>query len=234
VRDIAKGLRHCRQDEQFSTEPLRAVGGHLGMGFYQDRIVPHLVRLSMRNEMLVPYRRRIVPAAEGRVLELGIGSGVNLPLYSTGVREVIGFDPSAKLLDMARGAARPLARLIELVEGSAETIPLEDASVDSVVSTWTLCSIPDVARALAEVRRVLNPSGHFLFVEHGRSPDASVRRWQDRLTPIWKRLAGGCHLNRAIPQLLQDSGFQIEHLETGYMRGPKTMTFMYEGHARPR
>lgn len=204
------------------------------MGFYQDRIVPHLVRLSMRNEVLAPYRRRIVPAAEGRVLELGIGSGVNLPLYSVGAREVIGLDPSAKLLEMAGEAARPLARPIELLEGSAETIPLDDASVDTVVSTWTLCSIPDVTRALAEVRRVLNPSGQFLFVEHGRSPDANVRRWQDRLTPMWKRLAGGCHLNRAIPELLQGSGFHIERLETGYMRGPKAMTFMYEGRARPR
>jgi len=204
------------------------------MGFYQDRIVPHLVRLSMRNEVLAPYRRRIVPAAEGRVLELGIGSGVNLPLYSASVREVIGLDPSAKLLEMAGEAARPLARPIELLEGSAETIPLDDASVDTVVSTWTLCSIPDVTRALAEVRRVLNPSGQFLFVEHGRSPDANVRRWQDRLTPMWKRLAGGCHLNRAIPELLQGAGFHIERLETGYMRGPKAMTFMYEGRARPR
>jgi ubiquinone/menaquinone biosynthesis C-methylase UbiE len=204
------------------------------MGFYQDRIVPHLVRLSMRNEVLVPYRRRIVPAAEGRVLELGIGAGANLPLYSTAVREVIGLEPSAKLLEMAREAARPLARPIELLESSAETIPLEDASVDTVVSTWTLCSIPDVTRALAEVRRVLSPSGQFLFVEHGRSPDANVRRWQDRLTPIWKRLAGGCHLNRAISELLQDAGFHMERLETGYMRGPKAMTFMYEGRARPR
>jgi ubiquinone/menaquinone biosynthesis C-methylase UbiE len=204
------------------------------MGFYQDRIVPHLVRLSMRNEVLVPYRRRIVPAAQGRVLELGIGSGVNLPLYSASVREVIGLDPSAKLLEMAGEAARPLARPIELLEGSAETIPLEDTSVDTVVSTWTLCSIPNVTRALAEVRRVLKPSGQFLFVEHGRSPDANVRRWQDRLTPMWKRLAGGCHLNRAIPELLQGAGFHIERLETGYMRGPKAMTFMYEGRARPR
>jgi ubiquinone/menaquinone biosynthesis C-methylase UbiE len=204
------------------------------MGFYQDRIVPHLVRLSMRNEVLVPYRRRIVPAAQGRVLELGIGSGVNLPLYSASVREVIGLDPSAKLLEMAGEAARPLARPIELLEGSAETIPLEDTSVDTVVSTWTLCSIPNVTRALAEVRRVLKPSGQFLFVEHGRSPDANVRGWQDRLTPMWKRLAGGCHLNRAIPELLQGAGFHIERLETGYMRGPKAMTFMYEGRARPR
>src|SRR6266508_1452535 len=142
------------------------------MGFYQDRIVPHLVRLSMRSDVLAPYRRRIVPFAEGRVLEIGVGSGCNLPLYSPRVGNVIGLDPSAKLLDMAREAARPLTRPIELLESSAEMIPLENASIDTVVSTWTLCSIPDATRALAEVRRVLKPSGCLLFVEHGRSPDA--------------------------------------------------------------
>ncbi len=186
----------------------------------------------MRNEVLVPYRRRIVPAAEGRVLELGIGAGANLPLYSTAVREVIGLEPSANLLAMAREAARPLARPIALLESSAETIPLDDASVDTVVSTWTLCSIPEVARALVEVRRVLKPSGQFLFVEHGRSPDANIRRWQDRLTPLWKRLAGGCHLNRAVPSLIEGAGFRIDQISTGYMRGPRIATFMYEGRAR--
>lgn len=203
------------------------------MGFYQDRIVPHLVRLSMRNEVLMPYRRRLVPAAEGRVLELGVGSGCNLALYAPHARELIGLDPSPRLLDMARDAARSLGRPIELLEGSAETIPLDDASVDTVVSTWTMCSIPDLARALADVRRVLKPSGQLLFVEHGRSPDANVRRWQDRLTPVWKRVAGGCHLNRAIPDIIEGAGFRIEEITTGYLQGPKVATFMYEGRARP-
>jgi ubiquinone/menaquinone biosynthesis C-methylase UbiE len=120
------------------------------------------------------------------------------------------------------------------LKGSAEAIPLESKSVDTVVTTWTLCTIPEVARALSEMRRVLKPGGRLLFVEHGRSPDPNVRCWQDRLTPLWKRIGGGCHLNRAIGQLIEESGFRIENINTGYMKGPKPMTFMYEGSARPK
>jgi len=135
---------------------------------------------------------------------------------------------------MARGAGRKAGGAIELVEGSAEAVPLEDRSVDTVVTTWTLCSIPDPRRALAEMHRVLRPGGRFLFVEHGLAPDPKVRWWQDRITPAWKRVGGGCHLNRAIAQLIEEAGFQFERLDTGYMRGPKPMTFMYEGRARLR
>ena len=204
------------------------------MGFYSDRIVPILTDLSMRNRELRPYRERIVGAAEGRVLEIGVGSGRNLFLYPARVQRVIGIDPSRKLLAMAREAARGTVRDIELLEGSAGAIPLEKASIDTIVSTWSLCSIADAPRALGEMLRVLKPGGRFLFVEHGRAPDASVRWWQDRLTPIWKRLGGGCHLNRAIAELIGDAGFQIESLNTGYMRGPNPMAFIYEGTARPR
>jgi ubiquinone/menaquinone biosynthesis C-methylase UbiE len=186
----------------------------------------------MRQAPLAPYRRRVVPAAEGRVLEIGVGSGLNLPLYSAAATEVVGLDPSAKLLSMAGAASRVTARRIELLEGSAEAIPLEDASVDTVVTTWTLCTIPDVRRALEETRRVMKPTGRLLFAEHGRSPDAHVRRWQDRLTPIWRRLGGGCHLNRPMSRLLEDAGVGIERMENSYMPGPKPMTFMYEGSAR--
>jgi len=122
---------------------------------------------------------------------------------------------------------------VELLEGSAEAIPLEDGSVDVVVTTWTICSISDVPRALQEVRRVLTPSGRLLFVEHGLSPDAAVVRWQHRLTPVWRRIAGGCHLDRPVSQLIEGSGFRIEQLQTGYMKGPRVMTFMYEGSASP-
>ena len=111
---------------------------------------------------------------------------------------------------------------------------LDDKSVDTVVTAWTLCTIPGVTRALSEMRRVLKPSGRLLFVEHGRSPDPNVRRWQDRLTPLWRRIGGGCHLNRAISQLIEESGFRIERMDTGYMKGPKPMTFMYEGSARSK
>jgi SAM-dependent methyltransferase len=123
---------------------------------------------------------------------------------------------------------------LELIEGSAEAIPLESASVDTVVTTWTLCSIPDADRALRERHRVLRPIGRLLFVEHGRAPEPNVRWWQDHLTPAWKCIGGGCHLNRAIQNLIEDSGFQFDRFETGYMRGPKPLAFMYEGTARPR
>jgi ubiquinone/menaquinone biosynthesis C-methylase UbiE len=197
------------------------------MSFYSERVLPRLVHMSMRQETFEPYRRRVVAQARGLVLEIGVGSGLNLPLYDAATH-VIGLDPSTKLLSMAQ-AASGIGRSIELVEGVAEAIPLPDQSVDTVVSSWTLCSIPDVARALGEMRRVLKPGGRLVFVEHGRSPEVRVVRWQDRLTPLWKRIGGGCHLNRPIDQLIRDAGFQVAELETGYMKGPKPMTFMYEG-----
>ena len=204
------------------------------MGFYQDHILPYLIHLAMRRQDFARYRERVLADAQGRVLEIGIGSGLNLPFYTQRAQQVIGLDPSPRLLAMARGAGRQLEGAIELVEGSAEAVPLEDRSVDTVVTTWTLCSIPDPRRALAEMRRVLKPRGRLLFVEHGLAPDPKVRWWQDRLTPAWKRMGGGCHLNRAIAQLIEEAGFQFERLDSGYMRGPKPMTFMYEGRAAPR
>jgi ubiquinone/menaquinone biosynthesis C-methylase UbiE len=203
------------------------------MGFYQDTILPCVIHLAMRQRNLAAYRGRVVPAAEGRVLEIGIGSGLNLPLYSQKAEHVIGLDPSPKLLSMARRAARSSLGPVEFIEGSAESIPLEDRTIDTVVTTWTLCSIPDAPRSLREMRRVLRPTGRLLFVEHGRAPDASVRWWQDRLNPAWKRLGGGCHLNRAIGTLIEGAGFRFERIETGYMRGLRPMSFMYEGSARP-
>ena len=167
------------------------------------------------------------------MLEIGVGSGLNLPFYSEAATHVIGLDPSPKLLSLAREAAAGAGASTELLEGSAEAIPLDDRSIDTVVTTWTLCSIPNVTRALSEVRRVLKPDGVLLFVEHGRSPDARVGRWQDWLTPIWKRIGGGCHLNRPIRTLVEGAGFRIEQIETGYAEGPKPMTFMSEGRARP-
>ena len=187
----------------------------------------------MRQSTLVPYRQRIVAQAEGRVLEIGIGSGLNLPFYTPAATSVVGLEPSPKLLSIAKHQDSKPARVRrELVEASAEAIPLEDASVDTVVTTWTLCTIPDVGRALIEMRRVMKPTGKLLFVEHGQSPDAPVRRWQDRLNPLWKTIAGGCNLNRPMVQLLEQAGFRIEHVETGYGKGPRPMAFMYEGIAR--
>jgi len=202
------------------------------MSFYQEHIVPHLVKLAMRNRELEPYRERVLAGAEGRVLEIGIGAGPNLEFYPACVKEILALEPSAKLIAMAQRAAGKSSISVKFLEGSAEAIPLESGKVDIVVMTWTLCSIPDALQALEEMRRVLKPGGRLRFVEHGQSPDASVRKWQDRLTPIWKRFAGGCHLNRPISALLEQAGFHVTHLTTGYMKhGPKPMTFLYEGSA---
>ena len=203
------------------------------MGLYADRILPALVDLSMRNKLLLPYRERVTAAAEGRVLDVGVGAGLNLPLYGPRADEVLGLEPSQALLARARKQAELAHAPVRLIEGSAEAIPLDDRSIDTVVMTWTGCSIPAIRCGLAEMRRVLRPGGQLLFVEHGRSPDPRVQVWQDRLTPLWRRMAGGCHLNRKMDDLLEDSGFAIERLKTGYMRGPKIMTFLYEGVAKP-
>src|SRR5262249_39042728 len=203
------------------------------MGFYQNRILPRLIDFGMRQQEFEPYRGRVVSGAAGKVLEIGIGSGLNLPFYGDDVTQVIGLDPSPPLLAMAQKAARPKLP-VELIEASAEGIPLGKPSLDTVLTTWTLCSIPDSVCALGEMRRVLKPSGILLFVEHGRAPDARVCRWQDRLTPIWKRFGGGCHLNRPIADLIASAGFRLERLENGYMPGPRPLTYMYEGKARPR
>ncbi len=188
---------------------------------------------TMRYRRLLPYRERVIGAASGRVLEIGIGSGLNLPFYDAAAERVIGLEPSPHLLAMTRGRANRAAAPIDLLEGSAEAIPLDAASVDTVVTSWTLCSIPDVTRALAEMRRVLRPGGRLLFVEHGLAPDRGVRWWQDRLTPAWVWLTGGCHLNRAIADLIAGAGFRVERVDTGYLSGRNPMTFMYEGSARP-
>ena len=172
------------------------------MRFYRHFVLPRLLHLAMRQEMLVPFRRRVTGAAEGRVLEVGIGSGLNLPLYAPTVRAVIGLEPSPELLVMARKRALAAHVPVELLEASAEAIPLDDASVDTVVTTWTLCTIPNASHALMELKRVLRPSGVLLFVEHGRAPEPGVARWQDRLDPLWRCVAGGCHLNRKIDDLI--------------------------------
>ena len=196
---------------------------------------PWLIDLAMRNARLAAYRGRVVPAASGRVLEVGIGSGLNLPFYGTSVSEIVGIEPSPKLLKMTRRVAGRTSTPIRLIEGTAEAIPIDDQAIDTVVTTWTMCSIPSIELALREMRRVLKPRGRLLFVEHGRAPEPDVRWWQDHLTPVWKRFSGGCHLNRPIPELIQHAGYRIGQLDTGYIRpGPKPMTFMYEGSASPQ
>ena len=203
------------------------------MSFYEERVLPHVINLAMRNRHLLPYRKRALSAAAGRVLEIGIGSGLNLRFYPTQVREIVGLEPAPRLAAMARRAALGVPIPTTFIEASAESIPCEDRTFDTVVTTWTLCTIPDVAGALREMRRVMKADGQLVFVEHGQSPEERVRKWQDRLTPMWQCIGGGCHLNRPIRTLVECAGFAITQIETGYMSGPKPMTFMYEGRARP-
>jgi len=202
------------------------------MGFYNEVVLPRLIDRSMRNNALAKYRRRIAGAAHGRVLEVGIGSGLNLPFYGSSVTEIIGLEPSQSLIEMASQRAKAGDKPISFLTASAEAIPLDTGSVDAVVTTWTMCSIPDARAALAEMRRVLRPGGDLLFVEHGRAPDPWVVRFQDWLTPVWRPLAGGCHLNRPMADLITGAGFRMQDLRTGYAPGPKPFTFLYEGRAK--
>lgn len=200
------------------------------MSFYEQRILPRLLDFAMNTERLAPYRERTVARAEGRVLEIGVGSGANLPLYSSKVSELLGLDPHPKMLEMAERKTPKVATRI--VRGSAEAIPLDADSIDTVITTWSLCSIPDASGALREMRRVLKPGGRLVFIEHGRSTDTGVRKWQDRLNPLWRKVAGGCNLNRPIDELIRNAKFEIEQIANEYIPGPRPMTFQYEGIAR--
>lgn len=201
------------------------------MGAYERWVLPRLIDLVMRSEEATRYRRKTIPAARGRVLELGAGSGLNLPFYGREVALLYALDPSEALLRMARKKRPPGGIPVKFLEASAEEIPLESRSVDTVVSTWTLCSVPDAAKALREARRVLKPCGLLLFTEHGCSPDPAVARWQRRLNPLWRRIAGGCNLDRRIDRLIRDAGFEGLDLETEYLKAPRPFTYTYSGRA---
>jgi len=204
------------------------------MNLYERWVLPRLIHLTMKHQEATRHRRSLIPAARGRVLEIGIGSGLNLPFYGRQVERVVGVDPSEELLALARGRLEAAPFAVELQARSAEELPFEAGSFDSAVTTWTLCSVPDAGRALAEVRRALKPDGQLLFVEHGRAEAPGVAAWQDRLNRIWGRLAGGCNLNRPIAALIREAGFRIDDLEAGHLvKGPKLVTYLYRGRARP-
>ncbi len=187
----------------------------------------------MRNKDAARLRSAWIPQARGEVLEVGVGSGLNLPFYSPEVKRVRGVDPSGELQRMARKRMPDGPIQVEFVSQSAEEpLPLPEESIDTVVVTWTLCSIPNVSRALKEMKRVLRMEGRLIFIEHGRAPDPGVVVWQDRLTPVWRRIGGGCHLNRKMDELLAAAGFQILEMRSGYLPGPRPMTYTYEGLAR--
>src|SRR5262245_22866527 len=199
------------------------------MGIYSKFVLPKLTHLSMGQAQLRPYRSRVVGGARGKVLEIGFGTGRNLPYYPDHVEEVIGVEPSPEMLALAASTIAGSTRSVKLLERSAESLPLGSQSVDTVVVTWSLCSIPNPSAALREIRRVLRTSGQLRFVEHGLAPDASVRKWQDRLTPLWSYCAGGCHLNRKTDDLIRAAGLRLVELTTAYARGPRFTAHMYEG-----
>ena len=200
------------------------------MGLYTKYVLPRAIDLAMRNEDATRLRATWIPKANGEVLEVGIGSGLNLPFYTAGVSHIFGLDPSVELQQMAGKRASAVHGRITFVSQSAEQpIPLGNASIDTVVSTWTLCSIPNVSAALQEMKRVLKETGRFIFIEHGCSTDPGVALWQNRLTPSWRHIAGGCHLNRKIDDLIKGAGFQIIYIKAFYLPGPRPMTYTYQG-----
>jgi SAM-dependent methyltransferase len=203
------------------------------MGIYADRIGPRLVKCVCSSPDVAAERAKVVPQASGVVLEIGFGPGLNLSHYDPRqVDRVIGVDPNEGFLRLRSGDRPPVP--VEVLRAPAEAIPLPDAVADTAVVTYTLCSVEDPARALAEVRRVLKPGGRVLFLEHGRANEAGVARWQDRLNPLWRRLAVGCNLNRPIVRLLEGAGFRIENLDQHYLRAtPRPVGFLSCGSARP-
>lgn len=205
------------------------------MGFYARYVLPTIISCGCGMRPIMDLRRTVVPQARGVVLELGLGSGLNLPLYDPAqVSKVFGLEPEAAMLAKARRRAAGSAIPVTVLPEGAEAVSLDDASVDTVLVTFSLCTIPDVAGALREARRVLKPQGRLLFCEHGRSPDAAVFRRQTRIEPTWKRLFGGCHLTRDIPVLVRDAGFAIDRLEADYMtKRPSIGSYIYRGSAAP-
>jgi ubiquinone/menaquinone biosynthesis C-methylase UbiE len=202
------------------------------MGLYDRHVLPHLIDFACGMGAVMKARSQIVPLAKGRVLEVGIGSGLNLSFYDPQrVVVVVGVDPSADMQRLARERAAHCQVPVEMIALELGQIQAEDASFDDIVCTFTLCTIPDALAALREMRRVLKAGGRLLFCEHGLAPDLPVVRWQKRLTPLWKPLAGGCHLDRDIPALIEAGGFHIRQLDSGYLKGPRPMTHVYRGWA---
>ena len=203
------------------------------MSFYEDKILPHVIHLACGTKPVLKQREKIVPQAQGRILEVGMGSGINIPYYDPQkVEKVWGLEPSDGMRKKAqhRVAAAPFN--LEWLDLPGEEIPLDNDSVDTIVLTYTLCTIPDWLSAIKQMRRVLKPGGKLLFSEHGKAPDSAVQKWQERINPLWMKLAGGCHLNRDIPQLLTEGGFNIKQQDTLYVpRTPKIAAFTYWGYA---
>jgi len=204
------------------------------LGLYNKYILPRVLNCSCGSKPINHQRNKIVPLAEGIVLDIGIGSGLNIPFYDKSkIKYLYGLDPSKELIEMAR----PLANLnqieIEFLECGAENIPLLDNSIDTVLITYTMCTIQDVILSNSEIKRVLKDNGKLLFCEHGLAPDKNIAKWQKIINPIWNKIAGGCNLNRNIPELITSSGFKISNMEEMYLPNtPKFAGYNYWGVAR--
>ena len=202
------------------------------MSWYEERILPHMINFACSASPNQKQRQKIVPEAEGEILEIGFGSGLNVPYYDRSkVRKIWALEPSAGMRRKARPAVDETDMDIEFINLPGEQIPLDDNSVDTILMTYTLCTITDTKTALEGMRRVLRPGGRLLFCEHGRAPDENVRRWQNRLNPAWSRIAGGCNMNRDIPALINEGGFAIKVDERMYIPGAKVLCYNYWGSA---
>ena len=200
--------------------------------WYERHLLPYLIDIACGVKPVRMQREKVVPLAQGRVLEVGIGTGLNLRHYDKSrVQSITGLDPALDMHRLAKKRMRKAGLAVELIGLAAEQIPFDAASFDSVVCTYTLCSIPDPVAALKEMRRVLKPGAPLIFCEHGRAPDESVRRWQRRLNPVWSKLGGGCQLDRDVPALLEAAGFHSNDLQTMYLPGPRPLTYNYWGTA---
>ncbi len=205
------------------------------MGLYSRYLLPRIIHFTCSANSAMRQRQKLVPLAEGRVLEVGIGSGLNLPFYDPErVTEVTGLDPSSEITDLAWEAAERVPFDVEFVSVGAEEIPFGRDRFDTVLLTYTLCSIADSAPALGAMARVLRPGGRLLFCEHGVAPDPGVRRWQNRVNPVWRRFSGGCQLNRDIPTIIREGGFEITGMETMYIPGWRPASYNYWGSAEAR
>jgi ubiquinone/menaquinone biosynthesis C-methylase UbiE len=199
--------------------------------WYERNVLPWLIDFACGMKSVGKQRMKVIPQAQGRVLEIGIGTGLNLPFYDAGrVSELVGVEPSLRMHRLALKRSRAARLPVEMVGITAEKLPLADAAFDTVVSTYTLCTIPDPVAALREVRRVLRPGGRLLFSEHGRAPDENVRKCQSRIQPFWSPLAGGCQLDRDIPAILKEAGFDPK-VQSMYIPGPRIVSYHYWGEA---
>ena len=204
------------------------------MSFYNKYILPKVLNCACASKPINYQRDKIVPLAEGVVLDIGIGSGLNIPFYNkTKIKQLYGLDPSKELLDIAKSIAKKENLEIEFLECGAESVPLPDKSIDTVLITYTMCTIPDVTLSNSEIIRVLKDDGKLLFCEHGLAPDKNIAKWQKRINPLWSKIAGGCNLNRDIPNLISSSGFKISNMEEMYLPStPKFAGYNYWGVAK--